>query len=62
MARVLPQSGVAFLGTVAAVSWLAVMAGAAATSVELAASWTVPLGTALVAMLGVQALIGVVRR
>ena len=43
----------------AVVSWLAVMAGAAATSVELAISGTVPLGTVLPAMLGVHALIGV---
>ena len=43
----------------AVVSWVAVMLGAAATSVELAVSGTVPLGTALPAMLGVHALIGV---
>lgn len=58
-ARVLPASREAFLGLVAVVSWLAVMAGAAATSVELAISDTVPLGTVLPAMLGVHALIGV---
>jgi cobalt/nickel transport system permease protein len=40
------------------VSWLAVMVGAAATSIELAASDTVPLGTVLPAMLGTHALIG----
>jgi cobalt/nickel transport system permease protein len=40
-------------------AWLAVMAGAAATAVELAISGTVPLGTVLPAMLGVHALIGV---
>lgn len=57
--RLLPSSRAAFLGTVAGVAWLAVMAGAAATSVELAASGTVPLGTVLPAMLGVHALIGV---
>jgi len=57
--RVLPQTRAAFLGLVAVVSWLAVMVGAAATSVELAASGTVPLGTALPAMLGVHALIGI---
>ena len=56
--RVLPQTRAAFLGLVAVVSWLAVMLGAAATSVELAVSDTVPLGTALPAMLGVHALIG----
>jgi cobalt/nickel transport system permease protein len=40
-------------------AWLAVMAGAGATAVELALSGTVPLGTVLPAMLGVHALIGV---
>ena len=40
-------------------AWLAVMAGATATSLELAISGTVPLGTVLPAMLGVHALIGV---
>jgi cobalt/nickel transport system permease protein len=40
-------------------AWLAVMAGATATSVELAISATVPLGTVLPAMLGVHALIAV---
>ena len=39
-------------------AWLAVMAGAAATAVELAISGTVPLGTVLPAMLGTHALIG----
>lgn len=58
-ARVLPATREAFLGLVAVVSWLAVMIGAAATSVELAISDTVPLGTVLPAMLGVHALIGV---
>ena len=40
-------------------AWLAVMAGATATALELAISGTVPLGTVLPAMLGVHALIGV---
>jgi cobalt/nickel transport system permease protein len=40
-------------------AWLAVMAGAAATAVELALSGTVPLATVLPAMLGVHALIGI---
>jgi cobalt/nickel transport system permease protein len=57
--RVLPQTRTALLGLVAGVSWIAVMAGAAATSVELAVSDTVALGTALPAMLGVHALIGI---
>ena len=56
---VLPHTRVAFLGIVGVVSWLAVMVGAAATSVELAASDTVPLATSLPAMLGVHALIGI---
>jgi cobalt/nickel transport system permease protein len=57
--KVLPATRTAFLGTVGVVSWLAVMAGAGATAVELAASDTVPLGTTLPAMLGVHALIGI---
>lgn len=57
--RLLPHSRRVFLGGVAVASWLAVMAGAAAASVELAISGTVPLGTVLPAMLGVHALIGV---
>ena len=39
-------------------AWLAVMAGAAATSFELAISGTAPLATVLPAMLGTHALIG----
>jgi cobalt/nickel transport system permease protein len=57
--RMLPRTRGALLGLVAVVSWVAVMAGAAATSVELAISDTVPLGTALPAMLGVHAVIGI---
>jgi len=57
--RVLPDTRAALLGAVAVVSWLAVMAGAAAASVELALSDTVPLGTSLPPMLGVHALIGI---
>jgi cobalt/nickel transport system permease protein len=57
--KVLPQTQGWFLGTVAVVSWIAVMAGATATSIELAASDTVPLGTVLPAMLGVHSLIGI---
>jgi cobalt/nickel transport system permease protein len=56
--RVLPRTRTAVLGAVGVVSWLAVMVGAAATSVELAVSDTVPLGTSLPPMLGVHALIG----
>lgn len=57
--RLLPDTRGAFLGLVGVASWVAVMAGAAATSVELAISDTVPLGTALPAMLGVHAVIGI---
>jgi cobalt/nickel transport system permease protein len=57
--HVLPRTRAGFLATVAGGSWLAVMAGAAATALELAASGTVPLGTVLPAMLGVHALIGI---
>jgi cobalt/nickel transport system permease protein len=57
--RVLPQRRGAFLAVTGAGAWLAVMAGATATSLELAISGTVPLGTVLPAMLGVHALIGI---
>ena len=57
--RVLPQTRTAYLGLVAVVSWAAVMLGATATSIELAVSNTLPLATALPAMLGVHTLIGV---
>jgi cobalt/nickel transport system permease protein len=56
--KLLPRTRGALLGLAAGVSWLAVMAGAAATSVELALSGTVPLATTLPAMLGVHAVIG----
>ena len=56
--KVLPHTRAAFLAVVGVASWLAVMTGAAATSVELAISNTVPLGTSLPAMLGVHSLIG----
>jgi cobalt/nickel transport system permease protein len=49
----------AILAISAAGAWLAVMAGAGATAVELALSGTVPLGTVLPAMLGVHAVIGI---
>jgi len=48
----------AILAISAAGAWLAVMAGATATSLELAISGTVPLGTVLPAMLATHALIG----
>jgi cobalt/nickel transport system permease protein len=49
----------AFLGITAAGTWLAVMAGALATSFELALSGTVPFATVAGAMLSVHALIGI---
>jgi cobalt/nickel transport system permease protein len=49
----------ALLAVSGAGAWLAVMAGATATSLELAISGTIPLGTVLPAMLGVHAVIGV---
>ena len=58
-ARRIASGRTALLVVSAAGAWLAVMAGAAATSVELAVSGTVPLGTVLPAMLGVHAAIGV---
>jgi cobalt/nickel transport system permease protein len=57
--RVLPARRSVFLAVSAVGAWLAVMAGAAATAIELAVSGTVPLGTVLPAMLGVHAVIGV---
>ena len=59
LVRTLPKTRGAFFASVGFVAWLAVMVGAAATSIELAISDTVPLGTALPAMLGVHALIGI---
>jgi cobalt/nickel transport system permease protein len=55
----LPHTRGVLLALTAAGSWLAVMAGAAATSLELGLSGTVPFDTVLPAMLGVHALIGV---
>ncbi len=55
--RAAPSRGV-YLAAVGTVAWVAVMVGAAATSVELAMSGTVPLHTVLPAMLAVHALIG----
>ena len=55
--RVLPKTRGAFLSVTAVGAWLAVMAGALATSVELGISGTVPLSVVLPAMLGVHALI-----
>jgi cobalt/nickel transport system permease protein len=57
--RVLSSRRGVFLGVAGAGAWLAVVGGAAACSLELAVSGTVPLGTVLPAMLGVHALIGV---
>ena len=57
--RMLPRTRTALLATAGAGAWLAVMAGAAATAVEIGLSGTVALGTVLPAMLGVHVLIGV---
>jgi cobalt/nickel transport system permease protein len=59
LGRVGMNSRAMFLAVSGVGAWLAVMAGAAAASVELALSGTVPFGTVLPAMLGVHALIGV---
>jgi cobalt/nickel transport system permease protein len=56
---VLPRRRGVLLGIAAAGAWLAVMAGALATSIELGVSGTVPFSTVLPAMLGVHALIGI---
>jgi cobalt/nickel transport system permease protein len=53
------RSRTALLAIAAGGAWLAVMAGATATSLELALSGTVPLGTVLPAMLGVHAVIAI---
>ncbi|HEX5621689.1 MAG TPA: energy-coupling factor ABC transporter permease [Solirubrobacteraceae bacterium] len=57
--RVLPKNRTTFLAVSGVGAWLAVMAGATATALELAISGTVPLGTVLPAMLGVHTLIGI---
>jgi cobalt/nickel transport system permease protein len=57
--RVLPQRRGVFLAVAGGGAWLAVMAGATATALELAISGTVPLGTVLPTMLGVHTLIGI---
>ena len=57
--RVAGRGRTALLAISGAGAWLAVMAGATATAVELAISGTVPLGTVLPAMLGVHAVIAI---
>jgi cobalt/nickel transport system permease protein len=57
--RVAGRGRTALLVISGAGAWLAVMAGAAATSLGLAISGTVPLGTVLPAMLGVHAVIAI---
>jgi cobalt/nickel transport system permease protein len=61
--RVLSRGGIrsraALLAIAGAGAWLAVMVGAAATALELGSSGTVPVGTAVPAMLGVHAAIGI---
>jgi cobalt/nickel transport system permease protein len=56
---VLPKNRGVFLAVAGVGAWLAVMAGATATAVELAISGTVPLHTVLPAMLGVHTAIGI---
>jgi len=56
--RVLPNRRGVLLAVAGAGAWLAVVAGATVTAIELAISGTVPLGTVLPAMLGVHVLIG----
>ena len=56
--RLLPRRRAVLLGVAGAGAWLSVVAGAAATSVCLALSGTIPLGTVLPAMVGVHVLIG----
>ena len=55
----LPKSRAAFLGAVAAASWLSIILASGACAVELAISDTSPLRVALPAMLGVHAVIGI---
>jgi cobalt/nickel transport system permease protein len=57
--KLLPPGRGCYLGATAVASWLAVMLGALATSVELGLSDTIPLSTVLPAMLGVHSLIGI---
>ena len=57
--RVAGRGRTALLAISGAGAWLAVMAGAAVTSIELAISGTVPLSTVLPAMLGVHAAIAI---
>jgi cobalt/nickel transport system permease protein len=57
--RVLPRRRGVLLGVAGVGAWLAVVAGATATSVCLAISGTVPLGTVLPAMLAVHVVIGI---
>jgi cobalt/nickel transport system permease protein len=56
--RVLPRRRGVLLAVAGAGAWLAVVAGAVATSVCLALSGTIPLDTVLPAMLGVHVVIG----
>lgn len=57
--RILGEGRTSLLVGGALGAWVSVMAGAAATAVELAASGASPLGVALPAMAGVHALIGI---
>ena len=57
--RLAGRGRTALLAISGAGAWLAVMAGATVTALELAISGTVPLGTVLPAMLGVHAVIAI---
>jgi cobalt/nickel transport system permease protein len=57
--HLLPATRTTLLGLAGVGAWVSVMLGALLTALELHASGTVPLATALPAMLGVHALIGV---
>jgi cobalt/nickel transport system permease protein len=57
--RLLPRTVTGYLVSVAAASWVSVVLASVASAVELAVSGTIPLGTALPAMVSVHMVIGV---
>lgn len=56
--RALPRTRATFLSAAGTAAWASVVVGACLTALELHVSGTVPLATALPAMVGVHALIG----
>jgi cobalt/nickel transport system permease protein len=56
--KVLPRNATGYLMSVAVASWISVVAAAAACAVELGVSGTIPLSTALPAMVSVHMIIG----